>query len=326
MGATFVGTVSWEATRDEMTYRDYNITSLVRTDFPEDGPAIVMQCPGLPQMGAIWAMGNDLDVWAWCHPDMKVRLQDQKPGEKGKFWLVDQKFSTKPIQRCMDTQVTNPIQEPQKISGSFVKYTQEYRYDRYGNFVTNSALEPIRGPDSEFDANRPTVRIEQNVMSLNLPSITGMIDTVNLYPIWGLSPRCVKLSDIQWERKVQGTCQFYFTRIFNFDINPNTFDRTVADFGSMVLRGKWNTSTGVYNVTSGMDRTNPQNFMRYQDIAGNPSSVVLNGYGLPAGTTLTVGTGTSSSASGPEGQILIEHYPGSDFTLLGVPTDLSQSQ
>jgi len=320
--ATLVGPRSWSGSRDDQTFTEYELVWLVRTTDTLDGPNVVMNCPGLPTVGSTWNIGNDSDQWAYCYPTLKVTMHGVQEGMPGYLWTVAQKFSTKPLIRCNDTPVQDPMQEPMKISGSFVKYTQEYRYDRFGNFLTNSALELLRGPDTEFDANRPTVRIEQNVLSLDLPTFSAMVDCVNAYPLWGLPARCIKLSEPTWERKTVGTCSYYYTRTLNFDINFNTFDRYVGDFGTMVLKGQWNTTTGAYVVSRGADRTNPQHFMRYVDIAGNPATVVLNGYGLPAGTTLNLGTGTSGGSTGPMGQIKIERYSEADFTLLNIPTSL----
>ena len=321
-----LGILTWEGSRDGETHRDYDVTYLVQCNEGEQiGPHQIMNSSVLPQMGDLYAIGGDTDNYAYCHPDMKISLKDAKDGELGVNWKVQMKFSTRAIERCMNGERTDPTTEPQKVSGSFVKFTQEYRYDRFGNFVTNSALEPIRGPDSEFDANRPTVRIEQNRYSLDLSTLANMVDTVNNSPLWGLPKRCIKLSDVTWERKIYGKCSFYFTRTFNFDINYNTFDRAVGDFGTMVLKGQWNQTTKSWAVDPTADRNNPQHFMKYTDIIGNTCPVVLNGYGLPAGTTATIGTGTSGSATGPEGQLLIQHYYESDFTQLGIPTDLTQS-
>lgn len=320
MTASLVGLLSWEGSRDSQTYRDYNAKFLIRTTSTSDGPLVVMNCPGLPAIGSIYSLGNDVDGWAFCYPDLKIKIHDEKEGDPANFWTAELKFSTKPLYRCMDTQVTDPMQEPQKVSGSFVKYTRERRFDRFGYLITNSALEPIRGGDVEFDANRPSIRIEQNVLSLDLPNLGGFVDTVNGYTLWGMPPRTIKLSDISWERKTYGVCNYYYTRTFNFDIDSSTFDRNIGDVGTQVLKGKWDPATGIYHVLAGADRFNPQHFIRYEDINGNPATVVLNGAGLPSGSVIITGTGTGTSGSGGAGFIHIEAYPESDFTYLGIPT------
>lgn len=333
MTAYVMGPRTVSAERDENTYRSFMVTHVVRTDDYSDGPFVVMNCPTLPQMGDTWRFGNDSDIWAWCYPTMKVRILDEKEGEPTRFWAVEQKFSTQPLHRCMDTQVTDPLQEPQKISGSFVKYTRPVRFDRFGTLLTNSAWEPLNDSDVEFDANRPQVKIEQNVRNLDLPNITRMVDTVNAYTLWDLPRRCIKLSDLAWERKLYGTCNYYFTRSFTFDINFQTWDRPVLDAGTKVLKGKWlPPSPGVlptYVPNPTADRGNPNHFQQYVDVNGQPGHVLLDGRGLPANSLIKqqVGTGagahivgTGTYVSGEVNVINIQYYSESDFTVLNIPT------
>src|SRR5690606_22693106 len=97
--------------------------------------------------------------------------------------------------------------------------------DRYGNPIKSSSHEQFRGSNVEFDANRPTVWVDQNVSSLGLATFASMIDCVNDRPLWGLPKRRIKLSNVTWERKMYGTCRFYYTRKLEFDIRYDGFDR-----------------------------------------------------------------------------------------------------
>ena len=212
------GQRSWEGGKDEDGHRTYDISHLVEA-YPWEGPASVMTTPGLPVPGSFWQFDSDIDVWAFCYPYMKVSVYGTKEGSPSKFWLVDQKFSTKPLKRCNDVTIEDPLMEPQKVSGSFVKYSKEAQRDRFKRLITSSSHEPLKGPGVEFDRNRPTVRIEQNVANLELDVFSSMIDAVNDFPLWGLPPRCVKLSGITWDRKLYGVCNYYYTRTFDFDID-----------------------------------------------------------------------------------------------------------
>lgn len=319
MTATLVGgVVEWSMTRDEKTYRDYVVTHYVDTDSTDDGPYTVMNCSGLPQIGDTWNFGNDNDVWAFCTADMEIKNREPVKGEPSYSWEVKQKFTTRPLSRCSDTLTNDPLAEPQKVSGSFVRYGREVRFDRNGNPIITSALTPVRGSEVEFDANRATVAIEQNVSSLALSTFANMVNTVNSSTLWGMPARCVKLSASTWERKYYGTCSVYYTRKFEFDIDGNGFDRIVGDFSEKVIRGKWdktNPSNPVYVPDPLANRFNPMHFQRYTDANGNPSEVLLNGFGAPA-NTLTM-TGTNAP-----GEIRVEYYSESDFTILGIPTTL----
>lgn len=308
-----------EGERDDEGHRTWNVSHIVQTDTYDDGPAIVMQCPGLPSIGDTWNFGNDIDVWAFCTPFMKVSPAPgvKTPG-KVKYWKADQKFTTKPLWRCATSQIEDPLSEPQKISGSFTKYTKEAIRDRYGNAIRSSSHEPFHGQQVEFDFNRPTVKIEQNVASLDLPTFAAMVDSVNDSTLWGVSRRCVKLSNVTWERKLYGTCTYYYTRGFEFDISFTGFDRYIIDEGNKMLNGHWDKATGLYTVDniggSPPDPNNPLHFIRAVDRAGNPIRMPLNGAGLPIDAAGTTGLTLY--------QLYLEFYDEANFLTLGIPSSL----
>ena len=233
------GRQTWGGKKDDDGHREFRVEHHVFTDDSEDGPYTAMTCPGLPLPGAMWNFGNDIDVWAFCYPSMECDVFQEEAGSPNKDWLIKQKFSTKPLRRCQDTQIEDPLLEPQGISGGFVKFTKEATRDRFGRLIKSSSHEIIRGPGVEFEKNRPTVTIEQNVLFLGLEDFSRQIDHVNDSLLWGCPPRCVKLSDVSWKRKLFGICNYYYTRVFTFDVDFDTFDRNVPDEGTKVLNGHW---------------------------------------------------------------------------------------
>jgi len=319
---------TWNGERNDEGHRTFYMEHLVEvTDPKNDGPLTVMNCPGLPAIGAVFNFGNDTDLWAFCWPTRKVTPFEQKSGEIVQYWLATSMFSTKPIpsKRCQDTSIEDPLLEPMKISGSFVKTTEEAVYDRYGNLLKNSAHERFKGPLVEFDVSRPTVRIEQNVASLDLGTVASMVDCVNDAPLWGLPARCIKLSAPEFTRELYGVCNFYYKRIFNFDIRYDTFDRFIPDIGTKVLNGHWSTDRSGRWVLDNINGAapnpnNPQHFNRYKDRNGETSIVVLNGAGLPADSY--VGTGTDTDPTGPGYVYSVEKYNEANFLLLNIPTSL----
>ena len=333
--------------RDDEGHREYRVTHLIETTVPYnsntnigDGPEAISGASGLPAFGEYWNYGSDEDLWAFCHPQRSVRAFNQKEGESVAFWLVESLFSTKPLSRCMTSAWGDPLLEPQKISGSFQKYTIEAFKDRNDKPITSSSHEMLRGPQVEFDANRPSVRIEQNVSTLQLDLVSSMVDKLNDDTLWGLGSRRIKLSNFSWEEKWYGTCTYYYTRVFDFDVRNNEndlFDRDLLDEGTKVLNGHWaaaNECSGGSNLwvldnvcEAAPDKDNPQHFNRYKDLHDENTRVILDGKGMPAdsvvqgmGTGTVVGTGTDSTD--PPGQIRVEYYREADFTLLGIPTDI----
>jgi len=294
MGATLLGAIDWGMTQDKDSHRDYFIDWKLQTDDVNDGPYLVSVCPGLPFIGSTWGFGNDADPFAYCWPTQQIKFLYS--GEQGNLWSVKQTFSTRPFKRCQDSKIENPLAEPPKLSGSFVKYVEEATRDRHGKSLVSSSWELLRGKEVEFDGNRPTVKVGLNVLALPLTAYSQMVDGVNDAPLWGLNKRCVKLSNVVWERQVYGTCSFYYTVFYEFDINFNTFDRVIVDSGTKVFAGG--------------DRNNPKDFKLYEDKFGGHSRVLLDGNGeaLDDGDNPVTKT--------------LEKYFEFNFLTLGIPTSL----
>lgn len=321
------GQRKWSLEMDDDGHRTYHITHRVVTSSSLDGPFTVLGTPGLPIPGSAWFFDNDGDPWAFCTRWARVTPVIQ--GEPNTQWDVEQRFTTRPQFRCNDTQIEDPLLEPQRVSGSFVKYLEEAVKDRNGNLIKSSSHEMFRGPQVEFDNNKPAVHIEQNVPLLELATVAQMVDTVNDSPLWGLAVRCIKLSNVAWEKKYFGSCGLYFTRILDFDIDFDTFDRELLDEGTKVLSGDWdrdpNSATYGQFVLKNVggaapDPDNPQHFVRYKDRYGENARVILNGAGLPADTAISASS--SSTGSGPPGFVDVEKFAESNFLLLSIPTDL----
>lgn len=322
MTATLKGPYSWKATRDRDGSRTYKVKYLVLCD-KLDGPQQATLAPGLPTVGSTYALDNDADLWAYCMPDLDVTPVVE--GEPNEQFFVECTFSTRGMPRCNTSEVGDPLLEPQQVSGSFTRYSTEAVRDRFGNQLVNSAFEQLRGPQVEFDANRPSVKVVQNVASLGLATFSPMVDTVNAYTLWGLPPRTIKLSSASWERKYQGACTAYYTRTFEFDINYNTWDKVLLDEGTKALYGEWadvaGTAGGSYwklkNIGgSPPNRFNPAHFVRVKDRNGENMRVILDGKGVPFDAdNTTTGTGDDQV-----GLIYVQYYQESDFLLLGIPT------
>lgn len=276
------GHVTWSMEQDEDSHREYVVVHKVRAD-RLDGPFAVSNCPGLPEEGSVWNFDNELDVLAWCKFDKKVT--PMVPGEANEYWLVESKFSTKPVDKCRDEPILDPLQEPDKISGGVVKYTEEGISDATGRPILNSAHEVIRGPQNEWDASRSTVRVVQNVADLELPVLDKYIDRLNEGQMWGLGIRQIKFSNYSWEQKFHGFCDVYYTRTLEFEIRREGFDRSILDEGTKVLNGHWDHTTGdwVNDAVGGFapNYLNPTHFMRAVDPQGNPIRAILDGAGNP---------------------------------------------
>lgn len=287
------GQTKWSLSRNEEGHREYTIEHQVIAN-KLDGPAIVMNCAGLPTVGSAWSFDNDSDAWAFCTPKMKVTPVVVE--EPNTIWRVEQVFSTIPTKRCQDTDIEDPLDEPDRISGSFVKYTKEAIYDRNGDAITNSSFERFRGAVVERDFNRPTVRVEKTLSTLPLGTFSSLIDYVNDSTMWGLPARCVKLSNASWERLLYGVCNYYYVVTYEFDIDYESFDRHILDEGTKVL-------------IDGGDPTDPRDFIVSKDLNDENTTVLLNG------------AGQKWDGAGSPGLITVEFYEEADLeTLLDLPS------
>lgn len=316
MAATLLGRMDWGVSREKDGHRDYNIKWRVKTDLSTEGPATVLACPGLPAVGSAWSFGFDSDAWAFCHPDWKISTELQ--GEPNYHWIVEQTFSTKPLKRCQDSSIENPLLEPPRLNGSFVKYVREAHKDRFNVPLKTPSHEMLKGPVVEFDEDRPTVHVEVTKLTLPLGTITPLFNTLNDATLWGLGARKVKLSTGSWKRLLYGTCTFYFVISYEFEINFRGFDKDVPAFGYKCLKG-WMPGSrfspldplGIDPDTSKANHLNPKNFEAYKDINGENTGCFMDEYGRPVEDKDDIY------------DIHIEKYEESNLLVLGIPPTLS---
>lgn len=315
----------WWLERDKDGHRSYHVVWQVMCA-TTDGPQAIMNATGLPAIGATWAYGGDSDSYAYCWPTLRVQhAPGYAEGEPAELWHVEQVFTTKPLNRCQTDSIEDPLLEPYKVSGSFRQYSREITRDRYDRLLKTSSHQPLQGPDVEFDDGNPTVRIQQNVANLGLSTFSNLYNCVNGHSMWGLPARCVKLSNVSWERLLYGTCSYYFKRVFDFEVNYFTFDRWTPDYSNICIRGGWDRTVKpyVWREAPGVDFNNPQDFMRYKDWNDENCRVLLDGQGKPLSAALTTGTGTST-ATGDDDVVYIhvQYYQERNMWILDLPTDL----
>lgn len=293
MACIVLGPIDFSVERDEVSHRTYSVKWRVRGEVT-DGPANALQAAGLPVPGSYWGSSGftgiftEIDPWATCYWTAKVSRDQAKEGEKGRFWIIEQTFSTKPQKRlCKETEIEDPILEPPGIRIGTVTRSEEATSDRFGNPVVNSAHEQIRGKEVEFDDAEVSVEITQNILSYQQAVVLPltMLNCVNLYPMWGFEKGTVRLSAAPVDVSYYGQCYKYYKRQLTFMVNAKGHDREILDEGTKVLKGHWD-ALGQYvleNINGKPpDHNNPAHFIRFVDRQNNPARCILNGKGLPA--------------------------------------------
>jgi hypothetical protein len=271
MAGTIVGIHSWgPLERDDNGHRTYSATIKIKTDDPGDGPATVLQTPGLPLVGSYWVFGLDVDIYAYCTPYARVYSQMEGQGEPDTHWHLDLRFTTKPMYRCNDTTIENPLNEPIMLAGGFNPYREEAIFDRNGDILIMSSLERMTGPSVEIEKGRPVVNISFNTTEVPLALIAQMMDTgaVNDATLWGLPPRCVRLAEMTWQRFLYGSCTYYYRVNYTFEVKFNTWNRFIVDQGTKCKR---------FDAPLGPD--NPM-ITPNNPLTGKPDVFFLNGDGL----------------------------------------------
>lgn len=313
------GQRTWRMERDKRGYKRYYITHRVEVDDTPgsaDGPANALATPGLPIPGGIWDFDNDTDADAFFTQEAKVTPVIE--GERCRFYDIEQVATSEPEDSCLTqfgTGVVDPLTEQPVISGSFVKYTELAEFDKDGDRILSKSFEKFRGPAAEFDKSRATIRITINSATLDLATLCVFIDTLNSFTLWGFDPRCVKLSDITWERKFYAGCSCYFAITYEFETKTDTFDRFILNEGTKALNGKWVPGQAVWELIpingAAPDPLKPAHYTRYVDRFGNMARTLLKSDGTPA-----IDEAEASSE-------LVEFYPDNDLeTALGLPSSL----
>jgi hypothetical protein len=310
--------------------KTYEATYVVEAEDGE-GPLEAVNCEELPQPGDTWADWGGEDESAICTQRTRLKIHKELEGDPPTYYAVTKYFSSKATaQACADQQITNPLLQPQKVSGTFTKEKEEAKFDRFGHPILNPAGELMRGPQTEFDVSRQEIRIKQNVASLELDLMSQMADTVNLYPLWGYPTRTIKFTPGAWEELYYGGCLCYYTRELIFEIrykrlggvgsvetgtgtalaadlagDVETWDKVLLAEGTKVLRGRWDKDPESphyksYRVDSSIVRGGKRtasDFIRFKDWNGENARVILDCYGTPAHTHVVydsdAGTGTA---------------------------------
>lgn len=364
--ATFIsGSWRWLPGKiDADGHRTWQVKIQTQGDPYLDGPVSHQLTAGLPLNGSTYAAGNDLDLWAWCHGERGIDpMPEKQDGGVSHFWHTFT-FSTRPANRdsnqkddrgsrkkCADQSIQDPLMEPASISRNSLREQREEAFDKDGKLLTYTSFEQIRGPQATFDRIRDQVTIEQNLLSPNDTVVLQCLNKVNDDVLWDLPNRCWKLCDRRWQRKLYGTCSFYYVRTLVFESNVEQVDPTsslglalashlvsnasnfylswwdhhVLDESSKFINGHWNAITGVFtpdNINGAAPNpNNPQHYVNAFDRAYQPIRAVLSNDPTKKGQPAADPTGVITMTADAN-YLNLKRYQTANMLLLGIPTTL----
>lgn len=350
------GQTKWAGGRDDEGHRTYKLY-IMTVGTLLDGPAQHLQAANLPVPGSIWVIDNDFDPWAWCDGSAQLTPREERGNTCYDHVYT---YTTKPRghrrgqrddrgdrKKCADVTIQDPLAEPAKTSGGAVRNQEEFAFDFFGNRLVTTSFEPFIGPAVEFDRSRGQVIVEYNDVNFTAPDGTNyqtLVDTVNKSSLWGFNPRCLKLSDWHWDRKLYGSCLFYYTHRFTFESNvkvvpddgfPTDFiidfetgdnivgqfvggdpysawDHLIPDFSTTALNGHFDPNAGGTPPTFVLDNfgatvPNPLNPWHYTQVKSNRGGGFWKG--------VLSGSNTGEPASGPSDELIyyVKAYGETDF-------------
>lgn len=248
--------------------REYTVVYKVNTDDKADGASIVMDAPFVPQIGDLYAPGNDTDNAAVVVA--KNARQLETPFE----WEIDVTYSTDvgdvDLQNLQQN-IDNPLNEPPVIKLGFQPRTilvpGQYNDPlgppgdkgwEHGIFAPNGELFE---PQPEVEIEEPVMHITRNVASIDRQALRVLANSVNADYFDDAEPRQLRLKSPEAERKFHNTIGYYWVVNYSLVFRFETWDIQILNQGHFYWpNGKptsvWSTTTlpSVKRLLSGEPR------------------------------------------------------------------------
>ena len=187
-----------------------------------------------------------------------------------------------------------PLDEPAKFSGSFFS-TEEWRsLTKDGAAIVNSAEQPY--PEQRVSVDYDTILVERNLEFARESDRSAAVNTVNELAFWGLGARRVKFArwdypgGVKYYTDAEGETKEYVKCVMEFHVNPDTWDVSHPDYGTMTIASAGNADPAVRYQTVDVKDTQSR-------VLPIPSNVLLDGSGAFDSTQTTVDD--PANVSGP---------------------------
>ena len=222
----------WHKATEEDGNETYTLKWKVETTSRLDGPDVAWSAAGLPLCGSSLNVGNTVNPWAFFQCKGDAKLLNVEASRK--LWDMTTVFSTRPIKRCQDSKISDPLLEPHRVKGTFAQTMEEALADKDGDPIENTVKQRFTGPQVQIPRSRPVVEVEMNVAWINLAWMAEYADAVNSNVQWGQPIRTIKCTVGPWERVLYGTCSYYFVVRFTFELKYETWDLKLPNLANRV--------------------------------------------------------------------------------------------
>lgn len=309
MAATLLGLYDWYGNGADDGNLDLTAVWRVVTSSYLDGPVVAASAPGIPPNGSSWNIGNDAFAFARCLPGWRVTRSDRADGSPTKHWIIEQTYSTRPINPAQKG--TNPLTMDPAVSGSFQQHRREATYDRYGDRLESSSFEPLQGEARQRNYHTAQVTISLNVASLDLGLYSEAMNSVNDSSLWGMPARHIQVSAFGWTEELYGDSKYYKVTL-GFEVDFEGIDKSVINGGVMRFPERLYSLRNL--IEPGQTVANKRRPRLYEANTDGKGNV-----GVYAMLTLD---GNPVNDDSEVVEKTVEHYPSFNLLLLGIPSSL----
>lgn len=218
--------------------REYRLQYKVTTTDSDDGPSTVRTAFGLPNIGDLYAPGNDFDAAAIV--TNKEVISTESPWE----WFVEITYSTKSEQ---PTIIDNPLNKSPEVSYGFQsrRVLVPGRYNNPDSVMDGQMVElgiyapngELFDPQPEIELNEPVLTVKRNVQTISGQALMTMANAVNQDSWQGAFPRQLRLMTPQANLVYHQQVGSYWEVTYQIAFRYETWDTVILNQGTYYFAG-----------------------------------------------------------------------------------------
>jgi hypothetical protein len=225
---------------DEKGNRTYTRTLIVETDSLGDGPAVVRNATGVPQIGDAYAYRNEFDSQAKCRGVRISNLQGEKFGPQRQGWNVvatyksekEEENENDPLNATPDIRYGRNRLTVVADRGTLIEESGQETDDEP---VVNTAGQVFDPPPEKYKSRR-TLTVTRNEASYNKAQADDYAEAINSDTFDGSPPKTVKcLSITAAGPEFDPEGNKYWVVTYEFEFEPHGWEDEILNQGRMAL-------------------------------------------------------------------------------------------